>query len=139
MPISYRAAEDEYEECLGVTQEIQGQLGQKNRLSTEGGRLGYVEYDEWRTKAKGKLRIVTQRLRFLKRWLKDNNPQEDNEKAELKDALVKYGFHLDECLWWSDKPCSCGLDVLLDKYGMDRIERDDETTGTDTKTAGATG
>lgn len=140
-PTSHAEAESEYEDLLGLMQDIQTQLGSKNRCTPEGERLSWSDYDDWRSRAKTKLRITTDRMRLIKKWMKDNDPRQRNEKEELKDALSEYGIHIDDCGWWNSKRCSCGLDKLLDKYGLDKLEAEDvdEATGTDTEAVGAAG
>lgn len=136
LPESYEEAKREYDQALEVMEEIQAQLGDRNKLDADGQRISADEYWSWRNRAKLKLRHTTARVRFLKQWMKLNNPQQVNEKEELKKAVCEYATHIDDCEWWDDYPCSCGLDRVLDKYGLDRLERDDETTGEDSEDSG---
>lgn len=133
-PDSFEDAKREYEEVLETMQDIQAQLGDRNKCDKDGRRLTPDEFWDWHRRAKVKLRHITSRVRYLKQYIKERNPQQYNEKEELKDALSDYATHLDDCGWWDDKPCSCGLDSLLDKYGLVRLEREDvETAGADPK------
>ncbi len=124
-PRSYQDAQREYNEQLELVEDIQAQLGSRNVWPTPGEKLSEPEWREWRRAARGKHRFAMARLRFLKQWMRDNDPRERAEKLELKNALRSYGVHLDECLWWKKNPCSCGLDALLDKYGLGRLEHDE--------------
>jgi len=124
-PSSYAAARSEYTEQLEIVEDIQAQLGDRNIWPTAGEKLSEPEWRKWRWAARGKLRHAMSRLRFLKQWVRDNDPRERAEKLELKEALRSYAIHQDDCLWWNENPCSCGLTALLDKYGLGRLERDD--------------
>jgi len=125
IPQSMAEAVREKDESVDLMQEIQTQLGDKNRLRSDGARMSSDEFWAWHQAAKVKLRHVTSRVRFLKAWIRENDTQQQSEKQELKSALAEYALHLDDCLWWKESPCSCGLDGLLDKYNLARIERDE--------------
>lgn len=53
-------------------QEIQGQLGDKQRTDESGERLGPDEYWSWRRRAQGALKHKLEELRFLKQWIRNN-------------------------------------------------------------------
>ena len=138
-PADLRSAKSEYEEQLEVMQDIHAQLGDLNKSDRDGRRLTHNEYWDWRQKAKIKLRYVVSRVRFLKEWIREN--QQTNEKGELKIAVAEYAVHHDTCLWWEGNPCCCGLNAILDKYGLDRLDREefDEGPQANTEVAHAAG
>lgn len=117
-PSSLEEARAEYEAELEVMQDIQAQLGDRNKKHKDGTRYSSEEYWDWHQKAKIKLRHVTARVRFLKQFINDG-------KNEMRDALRTYATHLDDCGWWESRGCDCGLDSVFKKFGLPPLEDED--------------
>jgi hypothetical protein len=112
VPGTLEEAKVAYEEQLEIMQDIQAQLGTRNKRHPDDTRFTAEEYWDWHQKAKIKLRHVTARVRYLKQFINEG-------KNDMRDAIEVYASHLDDCTWWDkDEVCDCGLDPLLKKFGL---------------------
>jgi len=116
-PLSVKAAQIEMQSQTELLHDIENQLDQRrgnpNRI------LSATESCAWRSKAIKKMGYVKRRLASLRSWIKEHSDD------ELVSAFGTYCVHVADCTWWDDKPCDCGLNPLLDDYGLERLQKED--------------
>ena len=66
-------------------QEIQEQLGDKQRTSENGKRLSSYDYQSWRKKANHALTLKLDQLRTLKLWIKKK--RQEDKSPSMQEAL----------------------------------------------------
>ncbi len=100
-PKSLQEAYERRTERVLRKQGIEDQLGSNNRTHADGRRMNYLEYEQWRIKAKGAMRATEATLMLLKNWIREENERvrgeerKDTEERNRKRAEAQ-GLSLDD-------------------------------------------
>lgn len=89
-PPSLEEAEARREELVAAIQSIQTQLGARNRTDSNGRRLTFREYSEWRVRAAHSHAMKSAELRYVNRWIKKTRKSQYDakEKKSIDSALI---------------------------------------------------
>lgn len=87
-PQSIEEAEERRQQLIQRIQEIQADLGNRNRTDPSGARIRSQDYWSWKKKAVDKLTILQTELRRVKQWItQHNNAERPHEPRPLETPI----------------------------------------------------
>ena len=92
----WEAADEERATLIREIRDIQYQLGDRNKLGEDGERMNYIDYAEWRRKARFAIKAKEEQLADVKKWLKDN-PQPQIGMAAASDGVEEELLEVYQC------------------------------------------
>lgn len=120
-PETLDEAEERRRELTFDVQNIQSQLGDKNRTDKNGKPLSSKQYWAWKKKAQHMLNLKLDELRFIKKWIQKHRFDIEHPKVEVLNAPV-----IEDALGHLSSVCgvleSLGEEVDLEAEERERLD-----------------
>lgn len=118
-------------------QAIQAQLGTTRRTHDDGTEYDYIEYAEWKRKAKFALKMKYAHGRLLKDWITKNHPQTRWAARPIEERLQKripgqaFRFLIEDCMDGTVLPAASEDELATRYLNMAREYLESKEGGTD--------
>lgn len=109
-PSSLKDAIAERQQLINEIQAIEGQMSDPDRRDEYGARLDAISWHQWRKRARSAWQFKLARLRFLKAWIRNNQPQQVSLSERLAESVELLMAVVED----SGYPLSAGQQVVFD-------------------------